>query len=1347
MIFNYNPHLFSDPPLIAQLQGALMTFPSRACLSLSLIISLLGTAPLGAQAPAQQAAVSVRAIRMQPGTLPPGAIPLQVGLLPSGVLPVNTFPPLPPNHFVGQDCTQCHDPFFMAMYEASLGSGAPGDVPGLETLMAEPAKTTSIADALNQTTLAKPRNIEAVLEARRDLAFGGLKEMPVEATATAQQNSARAERIAMLIRSGDWSGYQEELIACADQADQVHPRVVQLLSKNDQAMLPEEVLDLATVALPETSVSAMENPLLVPGVIDSSGIEVTSIEGSPIEGSPIEVTLVGDVGTSVEFQAIRSMKPSRVEIPAASDTEDPLLQAYGALLKRAASRGSTRTFLQRLERGAGQYGGPDPESRARACDLLVAAEMYAEAKPFLDPLPPEGPASAQLRIRHGLYHLAISRSKEDLKIKRDHQIQSADLFSSVAEDSTVDAKDRTRSVTLLTQLLPDLPHRWTTTWRQRVFTDSGEVGQALLSQLGSQARAQIQNRASSPDRRLKTLKSIRVAVATLLDQVGEEIGPWQASIDALAIAFSDEANLSLGNPISLPVNRRASQKIRPRDLVDATPDQRWLQAIAPSLRQTCALATIACAARADEPDRAMSALRALAEDPAVDISKLASVLISEWSRNLDPNRPDDDFFERRIVSSSGIFFRPFGGQRSAPLTRSKQRRSLRHLGELVVELREMKVPDLDWTALVAAFTASHSQAEVYLREDIEALFGPVDQLPVTVAEQIAKGMWRQLQRNWRSPELQQSKGTRRTTKELQEEVERGYQLGLLLTTHAREQAPQSWQAPMLAGNLRFDLAEYWHELDPDLERYVPQREAAFARYGDAVRIYSEQFNAGQEPRAVTPHMQWFISALGATELGFLTMTTKPENDQVGLLEGSLAALPEEEQLLHRGLFASAVESSVGQVKADMKSRFVRHAMRVIGDHPLGRGTRRLARLYQDLESEVELSVSIDGKNQVGTDPFGVRVALRYTDSLEREAGGFDLYLRNMVYIPMAPQPMNYRDDFEARLREAFDEHFTIEALQFNSPDSKPYSFQRPGWMEQAFAYLILRAKDRSVDLLPEVRIDLDFRDGTDGSVRVPVVSAILPILATSSSGPRPTAGTNQVEIALDDRELESGKLKLEILANGLGVLPDLDGILPGWKTHIVDAGYSLAEIDGLLDNGLNVVKIDAEAVPIVPESERSWTIHLVTPEMSESSVVFHFPKAAEGTELICKKYDDFDIVTLEQPMATLQLPSRGLPDWVIMTIGGIVAALVIFLLKRNQKVAVVAEPRWKMPEEVSPLSVAHLLRCIDAEQALIDQEQLPALRKEVASIEARYFSEDGEMAIDFPALTESAQQWITRSKA
>lgn len=1358
-----------------------MSAVTRVCLPFTLLVSLFVTEFLHSQA-----APPIRATPLQ--RIPAGAVPLRAVQkpIPPSLAAMNPFPPLPSNHFIGQACNGCHDPEFMAAFKASLNSHvADTAIPTLP----QPVRTTntlSITQLLQNTSLSRPRTIEAVLQARRDLAFGGLKQMPAADASELKQRTARAERIAHQIRSGNWSGYQEELDACGDEARAVHEKCVSLLAQKDQAMLPEEVLDLATVNLP-----AVENSPTEPVAIESVAAPVAIIPGGDIDPEEFPVTSTDPRGSSggqrlavtpvpvipqgatvaglvpqgataarlispgamVVIDSSEHLPPSDsggatslTEAPPGEEISDQLLQAYATLLQKAATRGSTRTFLQRLEKGVGDYGGTDPEHRARACDLLVGAGMHAEAKPYLDPLPAEGEADAQLRIRHGQYHLAIASSGTDLKERRQHQTRAADLFSSVAEDALAETTDRKRSVTLLAGLLPSLSHAWTSDWRKRVFSGSGEVGMALLAQLGTEARKQIQTRSSIPAFRLKTLQAIRIAIGTLFDQIGDDIGPWQASIDALAIAFSDEANLSLGRAVALPSNRRASQLIKPRDLVEATPDKRWLQAIAPSLRQGCALATIACAARADEPDRAMEVLSALADDPSVDISKLASVLIAEWSRNLDPNRPDDQFFENRVITSTGVFISSFGGQRSAPLTRSKQRRSLRHLGEVVAELKKLGVPDLDWSTLVNAFASSHSQAEVYREQDIEELFGPIDQLPAEVAEELASKMWRQLQRNWRNPEIQQARGTRRTTSELQEEVERGYHLGLRLTSLAMENAPNSWQAPMLAGNLRFDLAEYWHELDPDLERYVPQRESAFTRYADSVRIYSEQFNAGKEHRVIGPYLQWFISALGATELGFLTMTTKPENDQVGLLAGSFSALPPEEQLLHRGLFASAVESSVGGVKADLKSRFVRHAMRIIGDHPLGRGTRRLARLYEDLGSEVELMVSIDGSNEVGTDPFGVRVALRFTDALQRESGGFDLYLRNQVYVRLAPQPMDYRDDFEARIRESFDEHFVIESLQFNNPDSKPYSFDRSGWMEQAFAYLILRAKDRSVDLLPEVRIDLDFHDGTNGSVRVPVVSPVLPILATSSSGPRPTAGASSVEIALDGRELESGKLKLEVLAQGLGVLPDLDGILPGWEKQITDAGYLLQEIDGLLDNGLNVVKIEPEILPIVPESERSWTINLQTTETIAASAVFNFPRSADGTELICKKYEDFDIVTLEEPMATLQIPRTGLPEWLVMTIGAFIALFVVTLMNRNKKVTVEEEPRWKMPEEVSPLSVAHLLRSIEAEKALIDTDQLAALREEVVSIETRYFSASGDSQIDVSALKETAQQWLNRSR-
>ena len=68
-----------------------------------------------------------------------------------------------------------------------------------------------------------------------------------------------------------------------------------------------------------------------------------------------------------------------------------------------------------------------------------------------------------------------------------------------------------------------------------------------------------------------------------------------------------------------------------------------------------------------------------------------------------------------------------------------------------------------------------------------------------------------------------------------------------------------------------------------------------------------------------------------------------------------------------------------------------------------------------------------------------------------------------------------------------------------------------------------------------------------------------------------------------------------------------------------------------------------------------------------------------------------------------------------------------------------------MPEDVTPLSVVHLLRSIEAEQALTDSSQMAELREAVSAIESRYFSADAEIEIDHPELQKTAEQWLSRS--
>ena len=84
---------------------------------------------------------------------------------------------------------------------------------------------------------------------------------------------------------------------------------------------------------------------------------------------------------------------------------------------------------------------------------------------------------------------------------------------------------------------------------------------------------------------------------------------------------------------------------------------------------------------------------------------------------------------------------------------------------------------------------------------------------------------------------------------------------------------------------------------------------------------------------------------------------------------------------------------------EVKPRLVRHALRVIGDHPAGASLRSMEELYRDLvKNEIRMRLAVDGAGEVGVNkPFGLMLSLRFTHSVDRETGGFSKYLMNSVW--------------------------------------------------------------------------------------------------------------------------------------------------------------------------------------------------------------------------------------------------------------------------------------------------------------------------------------------------------------
>jgi hypothetical protein len=182
--------------------------------------------------------------------------------------------------------------------------------------------------------------------------------------------------------------------------------------------------------------------------------------------------------------------------------------------------------------------------------------------------------------------------------------------------------------------------------------------------------------------------------------------------------------------------------------------------------------------------------------------------------------------------------------------------------------------------------------------------------------------------------------------------------------------------------------------------------------------------------------------MGTAELNFLNadempVEGSPQDDQIGRIKKAIAALPADAAFRHISDFSRAIGNAVGRSDPEVKPRLVKHALRIIGDHPAGASLRSLDELYRDLvKDEIKLRLTLDGEDRVGVGkPFAMMISLRFTNSVDRETGGFAKYLQNNIYARVGRQyrEVNYRDEFQKGIETSLNKSFTIEAIGFFDP--------------------------------------------------------------------------------------------------------------------------------------------------------------------------------------------------------------------------------------------------------------------------------------------------------------------------
>ena len=557
---------------------------------------------------------------------------------------------------------------------------------------------------------------------------------------------------------------------------------------------------------------------------------------------------------------------------------------------------------------------------------------------------------------------------------------------------------------------------------------------------------------------------------------------------------------------------------------------------------------------------------------------------------------------------------------------------------------------------MTALSACYGPTQAYERATVERILGPIEQIDAPVSGQLASTMRQGLSGDWRSRKAQEDAGFERSESELRKIVETGYDLATALAESAvanSQDEQDAWQHAILKAALSFDRMQFRGEREQDAVAYHAARKLVFSAFEDAASRYREALADGR----VRPDMQiynvWFSLALGASDLGALTledlMTEGMENaDQIDRIRDDVLKMAPENSSYHFGEFARGVMSGLSETKPEVKPRLLQAAARVVGKDPAGAPIRRTLDLYNELvEDEIHLHLAIDGSDRVGTEPFGAILTLQHTASIDRSSGGFARYLMDSFSQFNAGQwqTINYQERLQKSIEKSFSGTVQLLGIGFFQPmnPAVPISLAgQTGWQEKPMAYLVLQAMDPSVDRLPEVQMDMHFNDAS-GPIVLPVLSNTVLIDAVSEPAPRPL-GDLVIEQTLDARPMLEKKdeqiVRLEVIAHATGVLPeinrlfdDLANALPGYvldDAQLVADPYDVSQThraqseDADKPTNRNPYMLYSKSLPnLDPDSDglfrlgtmRKWSLTYV-PETSVTAAQpdrFEFPAVSDDS--------------------------------------------------------------------------------------------------------------------------------------
>ena len=884
--------------------------------------------------------------------------------------------------------------------------------------------------------------------------------------------------------------------------------------------------------------------------------------------------------------------------------------------------------------------------------------------------------------------------------------------------------------------------------------------------------------------RKANLELQQVTMTQLAGKASLGDAPWQTLANLYARNWLAEAQNTLkiypNWQKATVANRDRYQHVALEDVIRQAPADAWLTALLPQLSGMVKSTKARLIMSSDNIDRVIPIVRDFVSDDPKLAAELANSYLTIWAARHNPNLSTDALRQYRLDNQAIV------------LTRLEQEASLKQLGLLLETLDGPTRQLLDEDRVVLAFDICHSKAEIYTREHITTVFGSLEKLPPGLMLSLFERMRVKLALNWRELSIQRDAATKRTTTDVLKLVNGGY-------AEANEVAQQwlaahadDWRMNCAAGSMLADWAEFAYfeavVAENDVDRfavYLQRTSDALARFRASSKAYAALIpKMKRSAYELLPYRAWFYGLLGLSHDSDVNLRKGVTKEGLQEIRRAMLELPGGAGEVHLELFSAMVADNVQQnrIAPEMKFRYLASAVQITGRRPTIYPAEEKVQYYQSLLKEIRLETRLDGADTIrpGTE-FGVFVSLVHTADIARESGGFSKYLMNKVRRTVSGKTITeepfYRDRFEEALRLALNDFFDVRTIVFADPNlesrvydaglkkdaaTKPSATADPNnsaaketaatkelsgdLRETPLAYLLLAAKDATVDRIPPLEIELDFFD-REGKVVIPVPSTpILIEVAADAPDDRPAASVSVTQI-LDSRELAGKRLKMDVVVTANGLVPDLPQLLD------LD-GYSLKVERVEPREGLLIRELHSGPEGLYAVSERSWTVHFdPTPLLqgAKHRIDFEFPKTkAENVEVNYRTYDDVDpieaaaTVTLSEGPEVEKIAQTNYFAWGLGGFASLAAILLagIVVFWKNPKPPESQAPAFEIPRDVTPFSIVALLHRIQSSPAAaLSEPQRQDLRRDIASLEQASFAR-GSAAYSTQDMTSLARRWI-----